>query len=56
MKINFTKKEYHLLIDMLYLSDWVMHSHSTSDEDSDYKTAKKANFVFLQRNGYNGSY
>jgi hypothetical protein len=27
MKINFTKKEYRLLTDMLYLADWVMNSH-----------------------------
>lgn len=28
MKINFTKKEYRLLLEMLYLSDWMMHAHS----------------------------
>lgn len=33
MKIHFTKKEYRLLIDMLSVSDWVMHSYSSSDDE-----------------------
>ncbi|SFL79857.1 hypothetical protein [Pelosinus propionicus] len=28
MKINITKKEYQLLLDLVYLSDWVLHAHS----------------------------
>lgn len=28
MKINITKKEYQILLDMLYLSDWVLHAHT----------------------------
>ncbi len=28
MKINITKKEYQLFLDMVYLSDWVLHAHS----------------------------
>jgi hypothetical protein len=27
MKINITKKEYRLLIEMLYLADWMMNAH-----------------------------
>src|SRR6185437_559284 len=27
MKINFTKKEYCLLLDMVYISDWVLNSY-----------------------------
>ena len=27
MKINFTKKEYRLLVTMMEISDWVMHAH-----------------------------
>lgn len=34
MKIYFTKKEYRLLLDMLYIADWVMHSHELVDERS----------------------
>lgn len=32
MKIHFTKKEYRLLVDMLHIADWVMHSHQLIDE------------------------
>jgi|688.fasta_scaffold290548_1 hypothetical protein len=32
MKIHFTKKEYRLLLDMLYIADWVMHSHQLISE------------------------
>jgi len=28
MKINITKKEYRLLLDMLQVSDWVLNSHA----------------------------
>ena len=31
MKINFTKKEYRLLIDMIHIAEWVMNSHSTGE-------------------------
>lgn len=27
MKINFTKKEYRKLVELLYLGDWMLHSH-----------------------------
>ena len=39
MKINITKKEYQTLLDMLYLSDWVLHAHSEekSEETKSYK-------------------
>jgi len=33
MKINITKKEYRLLLDMLYLSDWVMHAYAEGSKD-----------------------
>lgn len=32
MKINITKKEYRLLLEMLHLSDWMMHSHLEGPE------------------------
>ena len=31
MKINITKKEYRLLLDVLSISDWVMNSHIVGD-------------------------
>ncbi len=35
MKINFSKKEYQTLLDMLYITDWVLHAHQ---EDSSANT------------------
>lgn len=32
MKINFTKKEYRLLVDLLEISEWVLNSHDTEDD------------------------
>ncbi len=29
MKINFTKKEYATLVEMLLMADWVLHAHET---------------------------
>lgn len=39
MKINVTKKEYQTLLDMLYLSDWILHAHSEekNEETKSYK-------------------
>jgi len=39
MKINFTKKEYQTLLDMLYAADWMLHAHSEEkgDETSAYQ-------------------
>jgi hypothetical protein len=31
MKINLTKEEYHALLDMLEIADWVLHSHQAED-------------------------
>lgn len=43
MKINITKKEYRLLLDMLYLSDWMMNAHATDPEDyhNDHRALRK---------------
>lgn len=39
MKINITKKEYQIILDMLYLSDWVLHAHAEAkvEETKPYK-------------------
>ena len=37
MKINFTKKEYRLLIDLLYLGDWMITAHLIHSEDDKHK-------------------
>jgi len=39
MKINFTKKEYRLLLDVLYIAEWVINSREIEDnpETEPYK-------------------
>lgn len=39
MKINFSKKEYATLIELLEIADWILHSHlaGKSNEDFDKK-------------------
>ncbi len=34
MKINFTKKEYRLLLSMLEIAEWVMTSNDTGAEEN----------------------
>ena len=42
MKINLTKKEYRLLLDMLYISHWTMHSHATKENfNPDYEMLRE---------------
>lgn len=41
MKIHFTKKEYDHLLDMIYISDWVMHSHCNSTPNNGYTDLRK---------------
>jgi hypothetical protein len=31
MKINFTKSEYRILLDVIYIADWILHAHDTED-------------------------
>lgn len=33
MNVFITKKEYRLLLDMLYLSDWMMNAHAADDQE-----------------------
>jgi L-rhamnose mutarotase len=33
MKINFTKKEYRLLLDMVEMAEWVLNAHKTASSD-----------------------
>ena len=43
MKINFTKKEYKLLVDMLCIADWVMHSQIEGKRDENAYEKLKGN-------------
>ena len=31
MKINFTKSEYQIMLDVIYMADWILHAHDTED-------------------------
>ena len=33
MKINYTKKEYRLLLDMVEMAEWVLNAHKTNPSD-----------------------
>jgi L-rhamnose mutarotase len=33
MKINFTNKEYRLLLDMVEIAEWVLNAHKTASSD-----------------------
>ena len=33
MKIHFTKKEYRHLLELLYIADWIVNSHTTVDQE-----------------------
>lgn len=37
MKINFTKREYLMLLDLMYMADWMVHAHSEEPFRSDTK-------------------
>jgi hypothetical protein len=41
VKINFTKKEYRLLLEMLYLADWMMESHSVDTVHKEHEKLRK---------------
>lgn len=43
MKINFTKREYQALVEMLLLADWVMHAHEVDPNPATkpYKDLRK---------------
>lgn len=45
MKINITKKEYRTLLDMLYIADWVLHSHTIKETKHNEYEALKQKFL-----------
>lgn len=48
MKINITKKEYRLLVEMLYLADWMMHSHSIERPYQEHEMLKNKLLSFYK--------
>ena len=53
MKIDFTKKEFRLLIDLLQIADWVMHSNSIDmpEETKPYWELEQKIFSFAEKIG-----
>ncbi len=37
MKINFTKREYKVLLEMIYLADWMRHAHEAGLKQDAYR-------------------
>lgn len=58
MKINFTKKEYQLLVTMIEISDWVMNAfHSTERTDTkEYRTLRNKILSYAEEMGMKGCY
>lgn len=38
MKINFTKKEYQTLLEMVYVTDWILHAHLEKETEKTNET------------------
>ena len=51
MKINITKKEYRLLLEMLYLADWTMNSQSVERRYKEHEELKKKIFPLYKEMG-----
>ena len=41
MKIHFTKREYRVLLDMIYLADWMLHAHESERRQDEYHTLEQ---------------
>ena len=54
MKINFTKKEYRLLLDIVYLGQWMMQVHETdhSDEEDAHEMLAQKIYSVAKEMGY----
>ena len=55
MKIEFTKDEYRVLLDVVYLADWVVNSFKTSDECiPEFEALGRKVFSFARGLGFDG--
>ena len=46
MKINFTKKEFRLLIDIFEITEWVLHAHKTTEPEETKKYSELIQKIF----------
>ena len=58
MKINFTKKEYQLLVTMIEISDWVMNAFHTTDrtDTQDYRSLRNKILSYAEEMGMKDCY
>jgi phage pi2 protein 07 len=54
MKINFTKKEYRFLSDIIHIADWIMNSHSVEQrkETEEHEAVFQKLLSFAKEMGY----
>lgn len=54
MKINFTKKEYRTLLDIIHIADWVLHAHDTEGrtDTQEYEALFQKLFSLAEEMGY----
>lgn len=41
MKINFTKKEFTALMDMVWIAEWILHAHVPGGADDEYSALEQ---------------
>jgi len=54
MNINLTKKEYRLLLDLVYIGDWVLHAHQEeeSEDTEEYRMLSQKIYGFAKEMGF----
>jgi hypothetical protein len=54
MKINITKKEYKTLLEVLEITDWILHAHKTDqpEESSSFRELEQKIFALAKDFGY----
>ena len=51
MNIELTSKEYRLLLDMVYIGNWILNSTRTDDRIEDYDLLQEKLFAKAPANG-----
>jgi hypothetical protein len=54
MKIEITKEEYRVLLDVFHIADWVLHSHKMEEgmETEKYRNLEQKFFSYAQKMGF----
>lgn len=51
MQIEFTKKEFRRLLDMVYIGNWILNSTRGDDRFADYDNLESKLFALCRQNG-----